>query len=178
MKITRWILTVVICALFSTFSGAQEALAAPELRVGYVDIQRALSQSDAGKSAQKKYEEEVKRLQNKLDDKKGDFEKLQQAYQKQKDSLNDKARSEKEDELLSREKELKRTFQDSQESLRRKNSQLVGELVEKLKKVVDEFGKAEGYTVILEKAGQSVLYADSRIDVTEDIVKKFDSVTK
>lgn len=125
------------------------AHAAPELKVGYVDMQKALAATDAGKDAQKKYEAEVKKLQAKLDDKKGDFEKLQGSYQKQKDSLSDKAKTEKEEELLAHEKELKRTFQDSQETLRRKNAQLVGELLEKMRKIVDEFGKNEGYTVIL-----------------------------
>jgi outer membrane protein len=177
MRIRR-VFVLGALSLLLPFAAAGTASAAPEMRIGYVDIQKALSSSSAGKTAQKKYEEEVKRLQGKLDEKKSDFEKLQQSYQKQKDSLNEKARRDKEEELLSREKELKRTFQDSQEALRRKNAQLVGELVEKLKKVVDEFGKDEGYTVILEKGSQSVLYADGKIDVTDSIVRKFDSATK
>ena len=152
--------------------------ATPDMKVGFVDIQKALASSDAGKDAQKRYDAEVKKLQAKLDDKKSEFEKLRQAYTKQKDSLNEKARAEKEEELMSREKELKRAFQDSQDSLRRKNAQLVGELVEKLRKIVDEYGKDEGFTLILEKGGQTVLFADAKIDVTDDIVKKFDSSTR
>ena len=174
MRILQVFAAGIICCLL----GAGTAAAAPDFKIGYVDIQRALAASSAGKEAQKKYEEEVKRLQGKLDIKKNEFEKLQQSYQKQKDSLNAKARSDKEEELLSQEKELKRTYQDSQEALRRKNGQLVGELVEKLKKIVDEFGKTEGYTVILEKGAQSVLYADTRVDVTDSIVRKFDDATK
>lgn len=157
---------------------SSSANAAPELKVGYVDMQKALASTDAGKEAQKKYEAEVKKLQAKLDDKKGDFEKLQGSYQKQKDSLSEKARAEKEEELMSHEKELKRTFQDSQEMLRRKNAQLVGELLEKMRKVVDTFGKAEGYTLILERGGQGLLFADSSIDVTDSIVKRFNSEAK
>ncbi len=154
---------------------AAPAAAAPDMKVGFVDMQRALAATTAGKDAQKKYEAEVKKLQGKLDEKKGEFEKLRQAYQKQRDSLNEKAKQEKEEELLGREKELKRTFQDSQEALRRKNAQLVGELVEKMKKVVDEYGRAQGFTLILEKGGQGLLFADTKIDVTDDIVAKFDA---
>lgn len=150
------------------------AAAAPDFKVGYVDMQRALASSVAGKDAQKKYEAEVKKLQAKLDDKKGEFEKLKSSYEKQKDSLNDKAKQEKEEELMSREKELKRTFQDSQEKLRRTNSQLVGELVEKLRKVVEDVGQAGGYTLILEKGGQAVLFADAKVDITDSVVEKFD----
>ncbi|MFN8392247.1 MAG: OmpH family outer membrane protein [Bdellovibrionota bacterium] len=165
-------------ALLGLFGTVSAAHAAPDVRVGYVDIQRALASSVAGKSAQKKYEDEVKRLQASLDGKKGEFEKLKSSYVKQKDSLNDKARADKEEELRSREKDLQRAFQDSQETLRRKNTQLVGELVEKMKKVVDEYGKQQGFTVILEKGAQSVLYADSKIDITDSIVEKFDQSNK
>jgi len=157
--------SVLLCSSFAF---------AADFKVAYVDMQKALASSSAGKDAQKKYEAEVKKLQAKLDDKKGEFEKLKSAYEKQKESLNDKAKQEKEEDLLSREKELKRTFQDSQEKLRRTNSQLVGELVEKLRKVVEEVGQAGGYTLILERGGQSVLFADSKIDITDSVVEKFD----
>ena len=171
-------ISICAAALLSLFAFTTVCSAAPELRVGYVDIQRALAASEAGKSAQKKYEDEVKRLQTNLDGLKSGFEKAQKDYVKQKESLNDKARSEKEEDLVSKKKDLERTFQDSQESLRRKNAQLVSGLVEKLKKVVDEYGKQQGFTVILEKGAQSVLYADSRIDITDSIVEKFDQANK
>ena len=168
----------VLGALLAMISSTQVAIAVPDIKVGFVDLQKALAATDAGKDAQKKYEAEVKKLQGKLDEKKGDFEKLQGAYQKQKDSLSDKAKQEKEEELVSKEKELKRTFQDSQEMLRRKNAQLVGELVEKMRKVVDEYGRSQNFTMILERSGQGVLFADSSIDVTDQVVKKFNETTK
>lgn len=154
------------------------AHAADNIRVGIVDLKRALESSQAGKDAQKKYEVEVKKAQARLDDKKSEFEKLQQNFSKQRDSLNEKARTDKQEQLLAMERDLKRSFADSQESLRRRNAQLVGELVDKLRKVVDEFGKKEGFTVILEKGGQSVLFADSSIDITDEVVERFDRVTK
>lgn len=175
MKATGLLLCTLALPALMIFPAAARAA---DLKVGIVDIEKALSTSDLGKEAQKKYEVEVKKLQSKIDDKKGDYEKLQQAYGKQKNSLNDKARAEKEEELLSMEKELKRNFQDSQESLRRKNGQLVGELVEKLRKVVDEYGRSEHYTIILEKKGQTVLFADSSVEVTDEVVKLFNESTR
>jgi len=178
MKVRAALTVFALTLSLTVFSLVSRAQASPDIQVGFVDIQKALASSEAGKDAQKKYDAEVKKLQAKLDDKKSEFESLRQNYQKQKESLNEKARADKEEELLTREKDLKRQFQDSQESLRRKNGQLVGELVEKMKKVVDEYGKAQGYTVILEKSGQTVLFADSSIDVTDQIVKKFDQAAK
>lgn len=154
---------------------AAQALASPDLRVAYVDVQKALSSSKAGADAQKRYEGELKRAQSQIDSKKSEYEKLQQSLEKQRASLNAKALSDKEEELISMEKDLKRSFQDKKEELRRENMRLVGELVNRIRKVVDDYGKEKGFTLILERGSQSVLYADSSIDITEEVVKRFDS---
>ena len=154
------------------------SVALAEFRVAFVDMQKALQGSEAGKEAQKQYESEVKKSQGKIDEKKTEFEKLQKNYTKQKESLSEKARQDKEEELMGVEKELKRNFQDTQETLRRRNGQIVGELVEQLRKVVDQVGQDEGYTLILEKGGPALLYADSKIDITEDVIKRFNESRK
>ncbi len=167
-----------VLSLLFIFSLFLSSAHAADFKIGSVDLQKVLSSSNAGKSAQKEFENDRKKLQEKINDKKSDWDKSNQGYQKQKDSLNEKARAEKEEQLLGQEKELKRTFQDAEESLRRRNAQLVSTMMEKVKKIVDEYGKSAGYTVILERNGQSVLFLDSSIDITEIIVKKLDEATK
>lgn len=164
--------------LIVVFLLSSSLVKAENIKIGSVDLQKVLSSSVAGKNAQKEFENDRKKLQEKINDKKVDWDKSNQGYQKQKESLNDKAKTEKEEQLLSQEKELKRTFQDAEESLRRRNAQLVSSMMEKVKKIVDDYGKSSGYTVILERNGQSVLFVDSSIDVTEAIVKKLDETTK
>jgi len=162
-------------ALLSSLVYSSVAVASPDLKVGYVDMQRALTGSRAGSEAQKKYEDEVKKSQVKIDEKKKEFEAQKAEFAKQRDSLSEKARTEREDKLISMEKELRRSFQDAQEKLRRSNAGLVGELVKKLRTVVERMGKEESFTMILERGGQSVLYADNQIDLTERVIKEFDS---
>lgn len=174
MKSVANIVFAVLLACFFVSS----AHAAPDLKVGYVDMQKALAESKAGKAAQKDYEKELQDAQEAIEKKKNEYESLRDAYQKQQASLNAKAKAEKEEKLLSLERDLKRDFKDSQDSLRRMNSQLVGGLVEDLKKAVDEVGKKEGFTFILERSSQSVLYADSALDVTEKVVKAFDAMNR
>ncbi len=163
--------------LLTVFCSVPSASAA-DLKVGFVDMQKALASSKTGVAAQKQYETEVKEAQLKLDVKKSEYEKLQQEFSKKKDSLNDKARAQREEELISMEKELKRSFQDTQDVLRRRHSQLVGDLVKKIKVVVEEVGKAEGYTVIIEKNSPSILFTDGETDISEEVVEKFNKSAK
>ncbi len=146
-----------------------------DIQVGVVDIERALAATKAGGEAQKQFEGQLKRAQTGIDSKKGELQRQREALEKQKDSLNGKALAEKQDAILSMEKELKRNFEDKQDELRRERGRLFGELVKKMRKVIEELGASDGYSVILERSGQSVLYVSSAVDVTDKVVKKFDA---
>ncbi len=157
------------------FVGLQvsSAHAAPEVRLGFVDLQRALTESRTGKAAQKDYEKAVLAAQSKLDVKKSEFEKLREAFSKQRESLNADALQKKEEELIEKERDIKRSFKDSQEKLRRTNAQMVGELMKEIRVAVAAVGQEKNLTVILEKGSQAVLYADSKIDITDEVVSRF-----
>lgn len=168
----RWLMVIFTAAAITPSLQAAQAQAEP--RFAIVDMQRALSESKAGSEAQNEYEKVVKDAQQDLNKQKQDLERQQQKYVKQKDSLSETARTERQEKLLSMERDLKRSFQDQQEKLRRKNAQLVGELVRELRDVVSEVGKSEGFTVILEKGSQAVLYADNNVDITDKVIAEFD----
>lgn len=171
--------STILSAIFGSLMAgpflATQVSAAPDMRVAYVDMQKAISASKAGQEAQKKYEVSLKKAQSGIDAKKVDFEKQRENFTKQKQSLNAKALSEKQEQLINLEKDLKRSFEDTQDELRRENARLVGDLVKRLRAVVDEVGRADGFTLILERSAQTVLYADSSIDITDKVVKKFDA---
>lgn len=152
--------------------------AAPELKVGYVDIQAVLAQSAVGKAAQKSYEQEVTSAQQDLDKKKQQLEKQKEAFDKQRDSLSVTARAQKEEELITLDKDLKRSFQDSQETLRRRNAQIVSDLVRDVREVVNAVGKEQSFTMIFERSGQGVLYADTQVDLTAQVISRFEAKKK
>ncbi len=167
----RLILSIL---LFSGVSFAADDISSSK-KIGVINIQRALSLSKVGKKAQKNYENEVKGLQKKLNVKKEAYEKKKVELKNKQNSLSKKALRGKIDELKQVEKDLKRTFQDSEEELRSKSKELMGDLVGKLRKVIVEYGKENGYVVILDANSPSVLYFDNAIDVTKEITKRFDS---
>ncbi|MCB0325510.1 MAG: OmpH family outer membrane protein, partial [Bdellovibrionales bacterium] len=113
-----------------------------------------------------------------IDKKKDEFEKLRSAFDKQQGSLNEDALVQKQEELLQKERDIKRSFKDSQDALRRKNALMVQDLLKEMRRAVAAIGKEEGFTVILEKGSQAVLYADNSIDITDEVVKRFDNQTK
>ncbi len=175
MKIVLNTLVLTLIASMALVTGSNVAESQNQ-KIAYVDIQKALEMTKSGQKVQKEFKGEVDDEQKQIDKKKTEYERIKETLDKQKSSLNEKAVREKEEDLISIEKELKRSFQDSQEKLRRKNATLVGELVKKMRTLVEALGKEKGYTLIVEKNSQFLLYADPELDLTDEVVKKFDAM--
>ena len=174
MRIQSLFVLGVVCSAITVTGFFSNVASAADLKVAYVDLQQALEKSKAGAEARKDYEKEVKASQSTLDKKKEAFAKKRKAFENQRESLSEEALSSKKEELIELEKDLKRSFQDIEAKLRRKNGQIVSELVKEIREVVSEVGKAKGFTVILEKRSDAVLYADGSLDITDAVVEAFD----
>lgn len=160
--------------LFSVFAVTAPRCAYADAKVAYVDLQRALEKSQAGAKAEKEYKEQVDKAQGKLDKQKESFDKSKGDFEKQVGSLSAEAKASKQEKLIQMEKDLKREFHDSQETLQRTNAKLVSGLVKDIREIVKKIGEDKGYTVILEKGNPAVLYADSGVDITDKVVEEFD----
>jgi len=164
------------CAFIVSLS--QLAFAESSLNFAFVDMQKALQGSKAGKQAQQSYENEVKKEQVSIDGMRKEYQEKKDALEKQKSGLNKSALSKRNKELSSLENKMKKAFQESQINLRKKNSKIVGGLIKELRVAVEEFGEKKSYTMIFEKGSGSLLYGSKGVDITNDVIKSFNERTK
>jgi len=151
---------------------------AAELKFGYVEIQRAVSESAAGKQAMERFAASVNETQQDLLKEKEEVEKLGEIIQKQSMMLTDAVRREKEKEFLRRQRDYERRVKDSKTELQIKEAELTNEILEDLLPIINTFGKENGFTIIFEKSQQILLYADGSLDLTDKIVALFDAQFK
>jgi outer membrane protein len=90
---------------------------AEETKLGYVDLQSALSSSNAGKSAREMFKGEVDRIQKDLDVKQNDLTRLKDELENQGLLLSAEAKVKKEKEYQDKLKAVQRYYQDAQEEL-------------------------------------------------------------
>lgn len=167
----KYILTTVL-VLFAFCAHAAET------RVGYVDLNRALNESDAGKDAVVKLEEMVKSKQGIIEYEGEKIKKIEEELTKQASVLTPDAAKEKKEEREKLLRNYQRMVKDSQEEVQKKQAEFMDEIVRKLRIILQETGKEEGYTIILEKAESGVLYFSPEIDMTDALIKKFNEVSK
>jgi Skp family chaperone for outer membrane proteins len=71
---------------------------------------------------------------------------------------------------------LQRTMGDYQQDLQRKNNEMMAEILKELEQVVTEIGKAEKFTLILERS--QILYSDQATDITSRVIEVYNSRVK
>ncbi len=168
---------IILCGvlIFWAFGGTAHAV---EIKIGYVDMQKALNESEAGKEAKVVMESEVMKFQNEIAQRQGELQALQETLQRQGLMLSEKARKEKESEYQDKLKEYKRWGEDRQGELKQKQMELTKAALKGLQAVVKKLGEEEKFTVILEKNEAVILYASRAIDLTDRVIHIFNSTNK
>jgi outer membrane protein len=151
--------------------GAQE-----RVKIGFIDIQRAISDSNAGKRAKERFQAQVKKAEAELLKEKTELERLKADLDKKGPLMKEEERRNSEADLQRRFVNYQRTMTDQQQELRQKEGALTGDILKELEKIVNEIGKSDKFTLILER--NQILYSDQGIDVTNKVIEVFNSRNK
>lgn len=167
----------IVGVLLTILLFAAPALAV-ENKIGYVDLQKALNTSEAGKAAKERISKKVKEYEGTIDARQKEIKKLKEELEKQAMLLSEDARGAKERDYQQKVKEFQRFTKDIQEELQQKDNDFTKQILEELFKVIKEVGEKEGYTLILEQSESSILYADEKVNLTDKVIKAFDAKKK
>ncbi|MEK7851695.1 MAG: OmpH family outer membrane protein [Deltaproteobacteria bacterium] len=171
MKKILLAVSMLLCA--SVAFGADKTV-----KIGYMDLQKALNDSEAGKDAKNTFNKRVEELQKALDEKQTEIKKMQDDLEKQKGLLTSEARGEKEKTYQQKIKDAQRFAKDSQEELQQKDADMTKKILTDLREAIKKIGNDEGYTIILERGDSSVLYAAEGVDITDKVIKAYNKMRK
>ena len=169
-----------LAGLLSVLVASTIALASPaqaEIKIGYVDLRKALQDTSAGKKAQKDLKKEYDAKKEELEKKEKDLKTMNDDLDKKKLVLSDEVKQKKQMELQQEMGKFQQTVQATQAALQKKEREMTQPILEKLQEILDKKAKADGYTVVLEKSEQSVLWAKKDIDMTDAIVKEYEKAS-
>lgn len=169
----------IVTALAITLSLliAPAAFCADGVKLGSVDIQHVLISSEAGKEAKEQLAAKGNKYEAEKNSREEELKKLKAELEKQSVLLSDTARSAKEKDYQQKLKEYQRFLKDAQDDLQAKNDELTNKIVEEIVKMVQDYGKKNGYSFIFVK-NDSMVYLDEKADLTQEILKAFNATKK
>lgn len=156
---------------------ASTSVHAAETKLGYIDMQRALNGSEAGKEAKEQLATRVKKYQDEINVKQDDLKRLKDELEKQGMLLSETARAAKEKDYQNKLKDFQRFTKDAQDELQGKDEEFTRKILEGMEKVIQEYGRKNGYTFIFVK-NEAMLFVDDKADLTEEVLKLYNTNRK
>lgn len=138
-------------------------------KIGYVNLQKTLQKTEAGKQARQNLEREKRQKQKNLDDKQKELQSFAAELDKQRTVLKPDVLRQREQELQKQYVELQELYMELQQDLAEREAELVNEIFTKAAPVIKKIARREGYTMILEKNQSAVLWADDALDITAEV---------
>lgn len=161
---------IFLLVLFALPVWAQE-----KLKIGIVDIQRVISESQAGKAAKDKFQTQVKKVEADLVKEKQEVDKLKSDFDKKSALMNEEERKNLEKEIQRRERGYVLSARDFQEELGQREREMTAEIFKDIVKIVNDLGKTEKFSLVLERS--QVPYSDETIDITKRVIELYNSRT-
>lgn len=169
-------IVLLLAVIMLVFSGVNYAAA--EVKIGYIDLQKILNESNSGKAAKEKIAKKVQEYEVQIGQQQKDLKSAKDELEKQALLLSDEARSQKERDYQQKLKELQRFTKDIREELRMKDADFTHKILDEIIKIVEKMGAEKGYTAIFEKNESSLVYADEKIDLTGELLKRYNQTNK
>ena len=148
---------------------------AEDVKLGYVDLQRALNETEDGRKAKANLKKVFDQKQKELDEQQEDLKKAIDDLDKKRTLMPaDKVR-EKEAELQGRMQKVQQTYLRHQQDLQAKEQEATGKIFERMNKIIYKIAQAENFTMILDKTQSAVLYAKPHLDLTNELIRRYNS---
>jgi len=162
---------MVTAALLTLFAAVP---ARAEVKLAYVDVQRALNECEAGKTAKAEFRVKVEAAEKKLQEEQNEVGSLKDELEKKGMLMKPEQRQNLQDDYINKAKNFERNYKDSKDDLERRDQEITGKIIHDLAEVIRDVGEKSGYTMVMEKG--SILWGLPSIDITDQVIRTYNGM--
>ncbi|MBU8910969.1 MAG: OmpH family outer membrane protein [Desulfobacterales bacterium] len=143
------------------------------VKIGVINFQEILKESSAGKMTQKQLGEKGNEFQEKLKTEKTQLDEMKKSFEREALVLSPEKQQEKQRDFRIRVNDFKKMQEDFSRKFKQLEVSLLTKIQNEVFQIANEIGKKEGYSLILEKKTAGVVYHPDQLDITDQIIKKY-----
>jgi outer membrane protein len=169
------VLAASIAAVAAAQSAPSSAASPTSIRIAVIDVERLVRDSALGKEA-------FGRVKKISDDKKAENDRLQkelrdieQKLSTQGQSLSDDKREQLQKQYNEKSIDYKSFTEKASRDLDQVQKKELADLERRVFPIITQLGKERGYTLIFNKFQSGLVFADDAADITEDVLKRFNT---
>ena len=140
-------------------------------KIGVVQIERVVRDSQPALRAQKKLEAEFAKREAELGKVADQLKRLQDELEKDSVTMPEAQRRNKEREFNDMTREYQRKQREYREDVNQRRNEELGQVIEQANRIIRQIAESEKYDIIFQEAA----YANPRIDITDKVIKALDT---
>jgi outer membrane protein len=144
-----------------------------DVKLAYVDVQRALNECNAGKRAKVQFQQRIQVVEAKLQKEQNEVQALKSELEQKGMLMKPDQRQNLQDQYMTKLKDLDRKYKDSRDELQQKDNEVTGKIIHDLAQIIRTIGERDGYTMVMEKG--SILWGTPGIDITDQVIRAYDA---
>ncbi len=166
---TKLFFLLLIMAVFSASAYA---------KIGVIDFQKVLKESDGGKDVYGKLQAKADEYDKKLSAANESIKKAQQEYAAKESVANDDYKDKKRAEIQRMIRDFNQNKDDYSKELKRLEMRYLKSIQDDVLKIVESLGKELDMEVILEQNNSGVLYLNPKVDITDVVIQRYNVAFK
>ena len=147
-------------------------------KFAYVDLQRIAQTSEEGKAAATKIQEYEKKKLGEIQEKNKQLEEMRKKLEQGGTVLSDSARGQIEKDIDRATRELQFMQQSAQAERDQLERELNAEFQRKLNPIIEQVATEKGLHMLFSIRDNGAVWANTGLDLSEEVVKRFDAATK
>jgi outer membrane protein len=145
-------------------------------KIGVIDLQEVIEKSNPGKRSSVEIKSQGKNMEEVLKERGSEIEELRKALDQKALVMSDEAREAKEQDLRDKVGDLKSLQRRYQDVLRELNINLSKQITKDVFEIVEKIGKADGYSLIIDRRVGGVVYVPEAIDITDKVIEEYNAM--
>ncbi len=170
--------TILLTLLTFVFFFTASAYSAEADKIGLINFQEILKTSDMGMAAKAQIDKKGQAMNAELKKKGAEIEAAKQQLERESMVMTKDMQERKERELQINILDYKDLQQKYMTDFKSNENQLIRGIQVAVLHIVEQIGKKEGYTVILERRQAGVIYARKGIDITSQVIAALNAMAK
>ena len=143
------------------------------LRIGVVDIDRVISSTEEGQEARAEFARKRREAEAQITPELERYKALEEDLKAQQSILSREALFQRQLDLTEMRNRIETRMKELENQLQVDQRRLEEPLMAKMAEIVREFGREQGFTMILQRGTPGILYVREALDITDLIVERY-----
>lgn len=153
------------------------ALAHADTKFAFVDLQRALQETDEGKATKKQLQSMLQAKQNEIDQEQESLRKEKDLLDKQASAMSEQTRQQKAQEFQAKVMQLAQKFEKEKQGLQLQQQQALNGILDKMENVIKDIAQRDNITMVFDKSA-GLVYAPASLDLTNELIRDYNAKFK